>query len=81
MLEGIGEHDEELVHNGLEIPIDHHDEDTDDNHTDDNPEGISDRVSRRVTALVMLAQQRGIDLDIESRYIPNGILSGDDVEE
>lgn len=76
ILEGIVETDEELVCDGLEILIDHYDEDA-----NDEPEGLSDRVSKRITAFVMLAQQRGIDLDIESRYIPDCILSNTDVEE
>ena len=76
VLEGVVEEDEELLRDGLEILIDHHDEDT-----NDDPEGISDRVSRRVTALVMLAQQHGMDLDIESRYVPDSILSNTDIDE
>ena len=70
VLEGIVQTDEKLVHDGLEVLIDHYDEDA-----NAEPKGLSDRVSKRITALVMLAQQRGMNLDIESRYVPDSILS------
>jgi hypothetical protein len=66
ILDGIVSGDEATVHDGLEAFLDDYDEDR-----NDDPESLSDRVSKRATALYLLAKRRGVDVDIESRYVPD----------
>ncbi|WP_327053116.1 hypothetical protein [Halomicrococcus gelatinilyticus] len=70
ILDGIVSGDEATVRDGLEAYLDDYDEDR-----NDDPESLSDRVSKRATALYLLAKRRGVDVEIESRYIPDCLRS------
>jgi hypothetical protein len=68
-LDGVVEDDADLVVDGLEAFLERHDE-----KASEEPEKLSDHVAKRATALVLLAKRRGLDIEIESRYVPDCVL-------
>lgn len=69
VLDGIRTGDEESVEDGLVILLDRHAE-----KREGKSSSLRDHVSRRPLALFLLARKRGLNIDIDSQYIPDTVL-------
>lgn len=67
--EGLIDGDAEAVTDAVEATLDAHADDV-----DDDPRGFREIVDRMAAAILVLARDRGLDVTVDSRYIPDALF-------